>query len=134
MILGFRLEDVDDEAGKFLMDFNRRLSGTSNLYNKPWSPSRLKFVNGVWVLELEPMYPRLYWLGVLYCVIGFLLGWSFGAWLPGLFMLCLVVFWTPRFYLLMVRLGLRKVKSKARVVRIGEHDLLRLVVWGKMMY
>ena len=126
VIFGIQLTEENKTTKEYFKTFTERLN-ENNMFHNPFSGNIKSLGSGTYVLDLNIIYPRVYYLGFALLVIGFLIsGLKFNAWLlPGAVMLCFWFFWTRFFFVLMLRLGLNKKGYKGKVKLIGSDKIIR---------
>lgn len=98
------------KAHAFMTDTRKRLQ-EENWITSPFKGGIKKAIQGststLYAIHITPLYPPLYWLALL--PLGFCLIWP-KLWmiLTGVFIASSGILWTPRFYHLMLYLGIRK--------------------------
>lgn len=131
MIFGFKLSCQDEQAGSFLASMAYSINRPFNILTSPYSKKRLARVGDLWVLQVEPAWWRLDLFGLALMVMAFIFNapaWLY--WLLAIISLVLAAFFYAPIYKLSLRLGLLKVKSKAKVVFVSGEALSEVLAFG----
>ena len=132
MILTFRIENKDQAAADWFGAFIYKLSGKWDYTKKPFSPSRLSFLGkeeDLGVLELDPSFPKFYLFAIPIGIIALFFGNAWLGILANLFSV-IYIFWDKGFYLCIMKLGLKKQGSKAKVKLVLYSDFIKEVTFG----
>ena len=108
----------------FFDRFREKLKIPFNLLSFPYSKTLLQNVDEDFVFLLDIAWFPFYWIGLvgLMACVFFNLGLAWFI-MPGI-MTLLYLFWSPSFYLLLFRKGLRKAGFKGKVKRLKAEEFI----------
>jgi hypothetical protein len=124
----------DYVAKNFFRLVDKRLS-ESNIVRNPFKGYVRVFANKEELfigLELDPVYPPVYYWGVVWVFLFFII-WGFTWWLlPGVILFSLIFFYSRFFFYLFTIFGLRKAGYKGKVKLLSSQKTIeRLLRWGR---
>jgi hypothetical protein len=135
MILTVQVWNTDRQGIEWLKGFTERLGGNFDALKKPFNPCRMKSLGLIedkptYIIQIEPAWPRFSAYGAILTGLIFALGWPHWLLAPACLMMGIEVFWQPWFYLLMLKLGLRKAGSKAKVKKLSLIQAMEKIHFG----
>lgn len=116
-------------ALKFMRDTDERLNGT-DFFRNPFTGGVLYAHNSPnkghsFVVVMDPIYPKIWIMGFLWLLGAFLLGGSFGWYIPGLVMAPVGILWSAPFMYTMLRIGIRKAGYVGPIKLLRNETVLR---------
>lgn len=96
--------------------------------------TRITYLNKVWVVDVSPIFPKAYFLGVALLFFSYFLNtligwWALVGYIPAVLMLSTYLFWWPTTYKWLLKKSCRKKGGVLGEVITGE-NLLRVVFFG----
>lgn len=116
-------------AMKFMLATEQRLQST-NVMRNPFTGGVLYAGEGpgerdVYGVVMEPLYPKVWLIGLVWIAASILLGGSWGWYVPGLIMLGLGFFWSVAFMYIGLRIGIKRSGYAGRVRLVTKGELVR---------
>lgn len=119
---------TDNDVTKYFIDMDHKLEEGS-VFSSPYEGSVAMHIGREWStfhVRIRPLYPPVYWVGIIYLVAVYLLSANAGFWLyfPGVAIVCMIVFWIPRFYYLMILIGFAKRHIQVQPSYMQKKDVI----------
>jgi hypothetical protein len=105
--------DATEQTKKYVEETHQRLTKVDMIKNPFTGGVKLVSSDGqsdTYICVIEPIYPRLYFLGLLLLVGAafFIKRWWSWFYLPGIFLTMQAFLWSRYFYIIMIRQGFKK--------------------------
>jgi H+/Cl- antiporter ClcA len=125
-VFGFKVEPKNTILEEFVEQTKIRMQDT-NLVKNPFS-ANIRIVGDKLVVSMQPIYPNFSLFGWVY-ILGIYLVWGLTFWLiPGIILGLLGIFWNKWFYVIMLKIALRRKKYKGKLKYVGNGIILKEVV------
>lgn len=130
MILAFKLLQEDTAASLLFKHFEQQTKSPWSMFRHPFSKAGLKVKRSVYIMNVVPSFPDFGPYGLVWACFVLLLGWPHSLLiLTALFLIESLAF-RPWIYFLVLWLGLRKFKSKAKIRMLSNRAALEAWVYG----
>lgn len=131
VIFGVETEKESKAVDRFYKEVDEKLQG-DNLVKNPFI-GYVRRYGLVAVVKMHPVYPRVYWFGLLSLVLSvFFRGFGWSWWhLPGFILLGISFFWSRYCFYTLLLLGLKKkgYRGKVKLLR-DQYTINRVVTYG----
>jgi len=111
---------------KFFYETKKRFKA-KDLFKNPYDNGILSFNPGEYIILMDPVYPKVYWLGFMLLTISIFFTQKIFSWwnLPGAFISLSYLFFSGRFFFFMLSRGLRNKGYKDKIVYLNLNKVSR---------
>jgi len=130
----FGVEVLETKESLKFFDETIKRSNQEDFIKNPYDKGGvIKYDEGFYIVNLKPLYPRIYLVGFFALAISFILTGKILSYyhIIGLLILSLYFFFSNSFFMLMLYLGLRKAKYKHKIKFIKLLEVARRLYDGR---
>jgi len=134
MVIFGVITNKDKSVIKYMFDVNNRLHAENLLLNPFRGGTKSYGLTNeqLTIINIEPIYPNLTFIGWIYCVSVLFFGISLYWLIPGIIISLLGLFWSKYFFYLILLFGLRKETYKGKIKMVNSNSILGAIIkWHK---